>query len=93
MSCDLCYPPTNCTTLGVLPNDTAQLSGSELLATKSSATVYFAANQTGQIQFKSGADYMQYKKARTLAGSSSFKGLRPAPSSAVAQLQAAGCPQ
>lgn len=94
--CGWCDPVAavagDCPNTVILPTGLAQFSGSELLATKSSATVYFGANLSGQTQFKSGADYMQYKKARALAGSSSYKQLRPPPSAAVAQLQAAGCP-
>jgi hypothetical protein len=94
--CGWCDPVAavagDCPNTVILPTDTAQFSGSELVATRASATVYFAANQSGQTQFKSGADYMQYKKALALSGSSSYKQLRPPPSSAVAELKAAGCP-
>lgn len=70
----------------VLSTDVSQLSSGERIRIISSATVYNFANTTDQrARFASGADYIQYKKARVLAGARPSTG-RPLQSAAIASL-------
>lgn len=74
----------------VLPTAIAQLSGGERIRIISSATIYNNANTTDQrLRFASGADYLQYKKARVLAGANPSIG-RPLQSTAIASLTCPG---
>lgn len=75
----------------VLPTDVSQLSGGERIRIISSATIYnFAHSTTDQrARFASGADYIQYKKARVLAGAQPSRG-RPLQSAAIAGLVCLG---
>lgn len=71
------------TCASVLPTVVSQLSSGERIRIISSATVYNNANITDQrSRFASGADYIQYKKARVLAGAQPSKG-RPLQSAAI----------
>lgn len=62
--CGLCE--TTCAPVLMTPE--SQLSNGERIRILSSATVYSNALNTGMTRFKSGADYLQYKKARVLSG-------------------------
>jgi len=64
-------PSSPCGGSFVLPNYTAQLSGTERTAIRSATTIYDAANIAHALKqkrpaFKSGADYIAYKKASSL---------------------------
>ena len=63
----------SCYTGFVLPNYTAQLSGTQRISIRSATTIYDAANIAQALSptqkrpaFKSGADYIAYKKASSL---------------------------
>ncbi len=67
----------------VLPNDNTQLTSGMRMGIVSAATIYNEA--TPRQKFASAADYIQYKKARVLAGSGTSTG-RPPQSAAIAGL-------
>jgi len=76
----------------VLPSETTQLSGGQLVATRGEATLFFAAVAAGvRPVFASGADYVRYKKARILAGNRTTQNCRGPQSSAIAQMQSVSC--
>jgi hypothetical protein len=82
----------DCSGCTVLPSETTQLSGGQLVATRGEATLFFATVNAGvRPVFASGADYVRYKKARILAGNTGTQNQRPPQSAAIAQMQAVPC--
>jgi hypothetical protein len=87
-TCGLCEDNHTCAP--VLPTMVSQLSSGERIRIMSSATIYNYAKATDQrSRFASGADYIQYKKARVLAGAQPSVG-RPLQSAAIAGLTCIG---
>ena len=75
----------------VLPTPESQLSGGQRTSLVSEATIYQHQRLTGKTQFTSSSDYISYKKARLLAGSSSCTKSRPPQSAIIKDLIAVGC--
>ena len=70
----------------VLVREEAQLSSGMRAQIMSAATIFNGMNTSGKpLVFKSSADYVAYKKARSLAGAGRSYG-RPLPSAAIAGL-------
>jgi hypothetical protein len=76
----------------VLPKLESQLSGGQRTSLVSEATIYYHQVTTGKQQFASAADYMRYKKARIMAGTSLCTAGRTPQSSIITGLIATGCP-
>lgn len=81
MSCNRVFLPQN-----------SVLAPSDITDLRAAATIYLTTPASGPgHRFKSGADYIKYRKASALAGSSMSNPKLPAQTTVITQLQAAGC--